>query len=157
MAPTKSPVVRLLHIIAEAEAIKSALEGLSYEGFRESWLLRRAVEHGLLIISEAARTLPAEVKEAAADIALRKIETLGNFLRREYRDVDPELIWVSRKITCQPYWMLRVGSRNNCASPSRSDRCLITCHVHERSACRFPVQPPPLIRRLPREGPTSPP
>jgi uncharacterized protein with HEPN domain len=93
MAPTKSPVVRLLHIIAEAEAIKSALEGLSYEGFRGSWLLRRAVEHGLLIISEAARTLPAEVKEAAADIALRKIETLGNFLRHEYRDVDPELIW----------------------------------------------------------------
>lgn len=22
-----------------------------------------------------------------------KIETLGNFLRHEYRDVDPELIW----------------------------------------------------------------
>ncbi|MCK1439852.1 HepT-like ribonuclease domain-containing protein [Bradyrhizobium sp. 15] len=46
-----------------------------------------------LIISEAAKTLPAELKEAAPDIAWRKIETLGNFLRHEYRDVDPDLIW----------------------------------------------------------------
>ncbi|WP_050387311.1 HepT-like ribonuclease domain-containing protein [Bradyrhizobium pachyrhizi] len=93
MASTKTPAVRLQHIIAEIEAIEGALEGCPYEDFRDSWLLRRAVEHGLLIISEAAKTLPAEVKEAAAGIAWRKIETLGNFLRHEYRDVDPELIW----------------------------------------------------------------
>jgi len=93
MTPSKTPVIRLLHIIEEAEAIESALGGLSYEAFRDSWLLRRAVEHGLLIISEATKTLPAEVKEAAPDIAWRKIETLGNFLRHEYRDVDPDLIW----------------------------------------------------------------
>lgn len=93
MAPSKTPVVRLLHIIEEAEAIEGALVGLSFDGFRDSWILRRAVEHGLLIISEAAKTLPAEVKDAASSIAWRKIETLGNFLRHEYRDVDPELIW----------------------------------------------------------------
>ncbi len=93
MAPTKTPVVRLLHIIDEAEAINVALQGLTLERFQQSWLLRRAVEHGLLIISEAAKTLPADLKEAAPDIAWRKIETLGNFLRHEYRDVEPELIW----------------------------------------------------------------
>uniref|UniRef100_A0A974A4Y5 DUF86 domain-containing protein n=1 Tax=Bradyrhizobium septentrionale TaxID=1404411 RepID=A0A974A4Y5_9BRAD len=27
------------------------------------------------------------------DVAWRKIETLGNCLRHEYSDVDPELIW----------------------------------------------------------------
>jgi uncharacterized protein with HEPN domain len=93
MAPSKAPVVRLLHIIEEAEAIEDAVRGLSFDGFRESWILRRAVEHGLLIISEAAKSLPLDVKDAAPDIAWRKIETLGNFLRHEYRDVDPELIW----------------------------------------------------------------
>jgi uncharacterized protein with HEPN domain len=61
--------------------------------FRESWVLRRAIEHRLLIISEAVKTLPVELKEATPEIAWRKIETLGNFLRHEYRDVDPELIW----------------------------------------------------------------
>jgi uncharacterized protein with HEPN domain len=93
MAPSKSPLVRLLHIIDEAQAISNGTVGLSFEGFRDSWVFRRAVEHGLLIISEAAKSLPAELKEAAPDIAWRKIETLGNFLRHEYRDVDPELIW----------------------------------------------------------------
>jgi uncharacterized protein with HEPN domain len=33
------------------------------------------------------------VKETVPDIGWCKIETLGNFLRREYRDVDPDLIW----------------------------------------------------------------
>ncbi|MBJ7403405.1 MAG: DUF86 domain-containing protein [Bradyrhizobium sp.] len=93
MAPSKTPVIRLLHIIDEAEAISRALVGISSLSFQDSWVLQRAVEHGLLIISEATKTLSAELKEAAPDIAWRKIETLGNFLRHEYRDVDPDLIW----------------------------------------------------------------
>ncbi|MBJ7402173.1 hypothetical protein TSA1_26580 [Bradyrhizobium nitroreducens] len=93
MAPSKTPVIRLLHIIDEAEAISRALVGISSLSFQDSWVLQRAVEHGLLIISEATKTLPAGLKEAAPDIAWRKIETLGNFLRHEYRDVDPDLIW----------------------------------------------------------------
>jgi uncharacterized protein with HEPN domain len=64
MAPSKTPVIRLLYIFEEAGAIESTLGGLSCEAFRDSWLLRRAVEHGLLIISEATKALPAELKEA---------------------------------------------------------------------------------------------
>jgi uncharacterized protein with HEPN domain len=93
MAPSKTPAFRLLHIIEEAEAIGDAVRKLSFKDFQGSWVTRRAVEHGLLIISEATKTLPAEVKDAAPEIAWRRIETLGNFLRHEYRDVDPEPIW----------------------------------------------------------------
>ncbi len=35
----------------------------------------------------------SEVKDDVPDVAWRKIETLGNCLRHEYSDVDPELIW----------------------------------------------------------------
>lgn len=93
MAPSKTPVVRLLHIIDEAEAISQALAGVLRMDFEDVWILQRALEHGLLIISEAAKALPPEVKGNAPDVAWRKIETLGNFLRHEYREVDPELIW----------------------------------------------------------------
>ena len=93
MAPSNSPLVRLLHIIDEARAISEATSAITLASFKDSWLLRRAVEHGLLIISEAAKSLPVEVKDAAPGIAWRKIETLGNFLRHEYRDIDSELIW----------------------------------------------------------------
>jgi uncharacterized protein with HEPN domain len=61
--------------------------------FEDPWILQRAVEHGRVIISEAAKTLPLDLKDNASDIAWRKIETMGNFLRHEYREVDPELIW----------------------------------------------------------------
>lgn len=93
MAPSKTPAIRLLHIVDEAEAIGRALSGVSSVSFQDSWVLQRAVEHGLLIISEAARTLPFEVKDAEPDVAWRKIETPGNFLRHAYREVDSELIW----------------------------------------------------------------
>ncbi|EJN16300.1 hypothetical protein PMI42_00135 [Bradyrhizobium sp. YR681] len=93
MAPSKTPAIRLLHIIGEAEAINRALDGVLRMDFEDSWVLQRAVEHGLLIISEAAKSLPSDLKDNAPNVAWRKIETLGNFLRHEYRDVDPELIW----------------------------------------------------------------
>ncbi|MDA9453540.1 hypothetical protein XI07_14975 [Bradyrhizobium sp. CCBAU 11445] len=69
MAPSKTPVIRLLHIVDEAEAIGRALVGVSSASFQDSWVLQRAVEHGLLIISEAAKTLPLELKDDAPDVA----------------------------------------------------------------------------------------
>lgn len=50
MAASKNPAVRLRHIIGEAEAIGEAMTGLSFETFRDTWALKRAVQHGLLII-----------------------------------------------------------------------------------------------------------
>jgi uncharacterized protein with HEPN domain len=61
-----------------AGLVLGEVTGLTFESFKNSWRLRRAVEHSLLIISEAAKSLPPETKEAAG-IAWRKIETLGNF------------------------------------------------------------------------------
>jgi hypothetical protein len=42
MAPSKSPVIRLLHIIEEAEAINRALDGVLRMDFEDSWVLQRA-------------------------------------------------------------------------------------------------------------------
>ncbi len=93
MASSKSPIHRVRHILEEAAAISAATQEVSFETFRDSWVLRRAVEHGLLIISEAAKALPAELKAAYPEISWGKVEALGNFLRHEYRDVDPDIIW----------------------------------------------------------------
>jgi uncharacterized protein with HEPN domain len=93
MAPSQAPALRLRHIRDETEAIRQATSGLAFEAFRDTWLVRRAVEHGLLIISEAAKALPAKLKERRASVPWRQIETLGNFLRHEYRDIDPGVLW----------------------------------------------------------------
>ena len=56
-------------------------------------LLFRAAERSLLIISGAAKSLPAELTERYRQADWRKIADLGNVLRHDYNRVDPETIW----------------------------------------------------------------
>lgn len=55
----------------------------------------RAVEHGFLIISEAARTLPEDMTAAFPHIAWAAIKGFGNVLRHDYEQVDPNRLWVT--------------------------------------------------------------
>jgi uncharacterized protein with HEPN domain len=87
-------------MIDEAEAIGEATTGLSFETFRDTWALKRAVQHGLLIIAEASKSLPAELKHAEPTIPWPRVEALGNVLCPEYQDVDPEHCGVSCTSSC---------------------------------------------------------
>jgi len=58
MAATKNPRAGLGHIRDEIEAITIALRGTSHDAFIDDYVLRRAAERALLIISEAAKALP---------------------------------------------------------------------------------------------------
>jgi uncharacterized protein with HEPN domain len=93
MAASQAPALRLQHMPDEALAIRQATLNLSFESFCDTWLVRRAVEPGLLIISEAARSLPSELKQTQPSMPWGQIEALGNFLRHEYREVDPAVLW----------------------------------------------------------------
>jgi len=93
MAPSKTPLNRLNHILEEASEIEAATRDISFEIFRDTWIIRRSVEHGLLIITEAVKALPPELKSTRPDVAWGKIESLGNYLRHEYRDIDPVILW----------------------------------------------------------------
>jgi uncharacterized protein with HEPN domain len=55
--------------------------------------MKRAVEHALLIVAEAAKHLPPEMKDSQPDVPWQKIHGLGNLLRHEYRRIDPEVLW----------------------------------------------------------------
>jgi len=89
----RSPRVWLVDIRGEIAGIR-ALTGNATEGeFTESWAMKRAVEHALLIIAEAAKNLPAPMKDARPEVAWHKIHGLGNMLRHEYRRIDAEVLW----------------------------------------------------------------
>ena len=51
------------------------------------------MEHGLLIIAEACKSLPPELKAIHPLVPWGRIEALGNVLRHEYQDVDPKVLW----------------------------------------------------------------
>ena len=85
--------LRLQDILDEIEGIRSVTAGLSYAEFNRSWATLRATQHALLIIGEAVKNLPHEVKEQRPEIPWERIRVLGNFLRHEYASIDNARVW----------------------------------------------------------------
>jgi len=53
----------------------------------------RAVQHALLIIAEASKHIPPEMKVRQPAVPWHKIQGLGNLLRHEYRRIDSLILW----------------------------------------------------------------
>jgi uncharacterized protein with HEPN domain len=86
-------LVRVHDMLDAIREIRIALRGSDFETFRTSWVLRRAVERGIEIISEASRGLPSSVKALHPDVPWPAIRSIGNHLRHRYRAVDLDVIW----------------------------------------------------------------
>jgi uncharacterized protein with HEPN domain len=93
MAATKNPQGRLGHIRDEIEGITAALRGTNHDAFIDNYLLRRAAERALLIISEAAKSLPNSLTDRYPEIDWRGVRGLGDVLRHDYERVDPDTLW----------------------------------------------------------------
>lgn len=93
MAPTKNPLVRLLHIRDEIAGVSATITGMDFESFDHSYSAVRTVERALQIISEAAKSLPDELIAQHGAVDWVRIRALGNFLRHEYHFVDHAQIW----------------------------------------------------------------
>jgi uncharacterized protein with HEPN domain len=85
--------VWLVDICGEISGIRELTKGADLAGFANNWAMKRAVEHALLIVAEAAKHLPPEMKGSQPSVPWQKIHGLGNLLRHEYRHVDPEVLW----------------------------------------------------------------
>ena len=83
----------LIDIRSEIAGIRELTSDAEFATFAESWGMKRAVEHSLLIIAEAAKHLPAPMKRSHPEVPWEKIHGLGNLLRHEYRRIDPEILW----------------------------------------------------------------
>jgi uncharacterized protein with HEPN domain len=93
MAATRNLELRLIHIRDEIEGLSAALQGVTFEQYRESYTLRRVTERALQIISEAARTLPGELTGRHPSTPWHAIVGIGNILRHEYQYVDDRRLW----------------------------------------------------------------
>ena len=90
---TRSPRVWLIDIREEIAGIQGLTKEADFAAFSASWAMKRAVEHALLIVAEAAKNLPQSMKDARPEVPWQKIHGLGNLLRHEYRHIDPEVLW----------------------------------------------------------------
>jgi uncharacterized protein with HEPN domain len=55
--------------------------------------MKRAVQHALLIIAEAAKHIPDNLKETQPEVPWKNIHGLANLLRHEYRRIDSDILW----------------------------------------------------------------
>ena len=85
--------IRLTDIREEIAGIRALTKDATAQSFGESWAMTRATQHALLIIAEAAKHIPTELKHAHPGVPWQKIHGLGNMLRHEYRRIDPSIIW----------------------------------------------------------------
>ena len=93
MAATKNPLGRLGHMRDEIEGITVVLRDANRDAFVENYLLRRAAERALQIISEAAKALPKELTDRYPEIDWRGVRGLGDVLRHDYERVDADTLW----------------------------------------------------------------
>jgi uncharacterized protein with HEPN domain len=93
MAASGSPRARLLHIRDEIEGVAAAIEGLTFEQYRTSYVHRRTVERAAQIVSEAVRSLPRELLARYVSIPWTSIIGIGNILRHEYQRLDDAQLW----------------------------------------------------------------
>ena len=75
----RSPRVWLIDIREEIAGIQGLTKDADLGAFSASWGMKRAVEHALLIIAEAAKHLPQSMKDARPEVPWSKIHGLGNF------------------------------------------------------------------------------
>ena len=85
--------IRLADIREEIAGIRGLTKDSDAESFAASWAMKRAVQHALLIIAEAAKHIPDDLKDLHPEVPWKKIHGLGNMLRHEYRRIDPDILW----------------------------------------------------------------
>jgi uncharacterized protein with HEPN domain len=93
MGPSKTPQLRLLHIRDEIDGLGEALRGISFEQYQQSYTLRRTAERAIQIVSEAAKSLPSEVRGQYPDTPWSAIIGIGNVLRHDYQHLDDRRLW----------------------------------------------------------------
>ena len=80
-------------MLAAIDGIMAATAGKTFVEYAGSWLLKRAVERGIEIISEASRVLPPEVQTLRPEVPWARVRGIGNVLRHEYHSLSDPVIW----------------------------------------------------------------
>ena len=91
--PSSDPAQRFQDILDNIARIERFTAGLNLESFLEDEEKIFAVQHALLIISEAAAKLAGLAPQLCPGIDWRDVRGIGNRLRHEYHGISVVRLW----------------------------------------------------------------
>ncbi|HZP19940.1 MAG TPA: HepT-like ribonuclease domain-containing protein [Bauldia sp.] len=80
-------------ILESIAGIEAAVAGLSFEDYAANWTIRRAVERGVEVISEASRRLPPDFLARTPEVDWKSVRGIGNVLRHDYDEILDRIIY----------------------------------------------------------------
>jgi len=80
-------------ILSAINKVEDYIKDLTYEEFLNDNMRIDAVVRNLEIIGEAAKYVPADIKEQYADIPWKRMMGLRNIVVHEYFGIDFSIIW----------------------------------------------------------------
>jgi uncharacterized protein with HEPN domain len=101
-------------MLKSLEEIEEFMKGLSFDDFCKSTQVIRAVTMDLIIVGEAAKHVPAEMRKSQPQIPWSKIVGMRNILTHNYPEADTEIIWKTVKkrlpelLLQTTYWLVRI-------------------------------------------------
>jgi uncharacterized protein with HEPN domain len=91
--PSRSAVNALRDILTHIDLAAAMVVGFDEIAFKDDIRTVYAVTRCLEIISEASRSLPADMKERHPTMPWRQIAGAGNIYRHDYEDVAARFVW----------------------------------------------------------------
>jgi len=112
-APSRDDRVRgwISDILRNIEIINRVVADETRASFVSKIDRSYAVQYALIVISEASRRLPAELKARHRDLPWRQIADLRNAYTHEYHRIDPARIWRTATEALPP---LEAAMRKEC-------------------------------------------
>jgi uncharacterized protein with HEPN domain len=92
--PSSDPIRRFEDILDNIERIERFTRGMDFAAFSANDQAVYAVNHALLILSEAASKLGEEADQLCPGIRWDDIRGLGNRLRHDYDNINLIRIWL---------------------------------------------------------------
>ena len=87
----------LTDMLEAAEHIAEFIEGIDFQGFQKSELLRSAVVHKLAVIGEAAARVSEDVRTRYPQVPWPQVIAFRNILVHAYFGIDWDIVWRAAK------------------------------------------------------------
>lgn len=83
----------LFDILEASHNIAEFIKGKTFESFEKDILVTSGVHHQLMIIGEATKLLPLELRNSYMDIPWKKMAGLRDILIHQYHSTDSKETW----------------------------------------------------------------